>query len=96
VAGIYPGIHASASLQQKYLFADSTSGAILTVPADSLSAGQPVPADSYENRTLDFKPDAGSLAHPILIFQAGSNGGSMVPMIYILDRDGDLFAVSSG
>jgi hypothetical protein len=95
IAGVnYLNTGPVASLRQKYLFADSASGAILTVPSTGFFAGQPVPASSYENRTLDFKPDAGSLAHPILIMQLEATFVSSA-LVYILDRDGDLFVVSS-
>lgn len=78
------------SLDRKYLFADSDSGAIYTLPMDCFNSGQVIFASSYENRTLDFKPDAGSLAHPVLIaINVGDN------KFYMLDRDGDLFVVNS-
>lgn len=82
-----------ASLRGKYVFADRESGAIFTIPAAKLT-GQQIPISSYENRTLDFRPDIGGLEHPTLLMRMDGIMGSP-SYIYILDRDGDLFTVTA-
>jgi len=76
-----------ASLKGSYVFADEVSGNLWSVPATSLVAGSVLAASSYARRNEDFAPDAGTIDQ-IVDFATGNDG-----TLYIVDLDGDVFAV---
>lgn len=78
------------SLVGRYVFADSVSGNIWTVPFQSLQQGTVLPASSYERRNEDFAPDVGSMN------QISSFGRDAAGNLYIVDKGGDIFLVTPG
>lgn len=70
-----------------YIFADA-DGRIWSIPLASLVTGTTVQASALEVRNEDFKPDVGTIDHPIAFAQDARGA------IYILDSDGDLFRVA--
>ena len=68
-----------ASLEDRILFADA-SGSILTVNLDFAPS-------SFENRTLDFVPDAGTINSVLAMAE------SFRRILFILDADGEVFRV---
>lgn len=79
-----------ASLDGKYIFADYVNHHIWAVPYARLKAGPFLDGRGYEVRDSDFAPDAGSIDQPVA-FGKGSDG-----RVYIVDLDGEIFAVDAG
>lgn len=76
---------ANASLAGKLLIADR-SGRIFAVPVTAFDNGAPNRPAVIEDRTLDFRPDSGTVD---VISAMLSVGGELL----LLDRDGDLFVM---
>lgn len=74
------------SLVGRYLFADIT-GAIFTIDSTLPGTGVTKAASSIERRDADFIPDRGLITRPVAI--NSDDAGN----IYILDGDGEIFAV---
>lgn len=79
-----------ASLEGKYIFADFVSHHIWAVPYTRLKSGPLLDGRGYEVRDSDFAPDAGSIDQPVA-FGKGSDGRA-----YVVDLDGEIFAVDAG
>jgi hypothetical protein len=71
------------------VFAD-TSGAIWSLPAGSIRPGLTINPRNIELRSEDFTPDAGRIDGVVEII-ADTSG-----VLYILDRDGEVFRVDRG
>ncbi|TCM16972.1 hypothetical protein EDF56_10684 [Novosphingobium sp. PhB165] len=89
--GIVGGIAYTGSIPgiaNQYVFADA-DGRIWSIPLAKFVAGTTVQSSALEVRNEDFKPDVGTIDHPIG-FALDAEG-----TLYILDSDGDLFRVSA-
>ncbi len=75
------------ALHGLYLFGDFVSGNIWTVPVSDLTSGTTVFGPGLTNRNTELTPDVGSINNPSA-FGRDDDGG-----VYILDFDGDVFAV---
>jgi hypothetical protein len=79
-----------ASLQGQYVFADSVSGNIWSVPFASLVPGQTLASSRFARRNEDFTPDAGTLNN-IASFGEDSAGN-----LFLISIGGDIFMVRPG
>lgn len=84
---LYAG--AIAGIANHLVLADK-DGRIWSIPFTKLVANTTLQAGALEVRDEDFKPDAGTIDHPIG-FALDANG-----TLYILDRDGEIFRVDAG
>lgn len=75
------------SLRETFVFGDR-NGTIWALPSDLFITQDTKTVVSLENRTDDFTPDAGAIDSPIEI------KASRFGKIFILDADGDLFALN--
>ncbi|MEA3065891.1 MAG: hypothetical protein QOJ27_2343 [Sphingomonadales bacterium] len=76
------------ALRGRYIFTDSVSRNMWSVPADQLVQGQVLPASRYERRNDDFAPDVGAFNQPV------SFGEDSAGNLYIVDfADGEIFLV---
>ncbi len=82
--GVYAG--PIAELSGRLIFGD-VSGKVFAVPASYLADGILHGRTQIENRTEDFKPDAGTIDRPVA-FLSDQSG-----RFFVLDGDGELFAV---
>jgi len=80
-----------ASLVGQYIFGDFISGNLWSVPASSLVAarasGQTVNSSNYTLRNADFRPNAGTIDRLVSFGVDGAGN------LYIVDLDGDIFAL---
>ncbi|RYD67064.1 MAG: hypothetical protein EOP58_04060 [Sphingomonadales bacterium] len=74
-----------ASLGGQYVFGDSGTGRIWTIPYAQFALGTTMPATTQELRTLDFAPEEGTLDHLI------SFGHDKEGNLFLIDFDGDVF-----
>jgi hypothetical protein len=79
-----------ASLVGSYIFGNSDTGPIWSVPAVSLVQGSLLPSTSYERRNADFAPDIGTIAN------LASFGEDAAGNLFIVDSDGEIFMVVPG
>lgn len=88
--GVVGGLAYTGSIRgiaNHYVFADK-DGRIWSIPLSKFDNGGTPAATALEVRNEDFKPDAGTIDHPVGI-AVDANGA-----LYILDSDGELFRVS--
>ncbi|WP_159976700.1 MULTISPECIES: hypothetical protein [unclassified Novosphingobium] len=76
-----------SGIANHYVFADK-DGHIWSIPLSKFDNGGTPAAAALEIRNEDFKPDAGTIDHPVGM-AVDANGA-----LYILDSDGELFRVS--
>ena len=79
---------AIAGIKNHYVFADA-DGRIWSIPLANLSASTTLDASALEVRDEDFKPDVGTIDHPVGM-ALDANG-----TLYILDSDGELYRVDA-
>jgi hypothetical protein len=87
IAGLLNDANFLESVGDNYVFADR-NGTIFTTPRARLQDEFLHFADVFEDRTLDFEPDAGAIDQPLAITSA--NGSAS---FFILDADGEIFRV---
>jgi hypothetical protein len=89
IVGGQPYRGANSSLAGQYVFGDR-KGAIWSIPLAQLRSGTLQTAAQLEVRTLDFEPDTGKIDDPVAFVTDGTG------VLYVLDRDGELFRVDAG
>lgn len=82
------------SLRGSYLFGDFVSGNVWTLPFGSLNQGSLFPSASYLRRNGDFFPTGA--AQPNVLNQLVSFGEDAARNLYVVDFDGDIFAIRPG
>jgi hypothetical protein len=87
IAGLLNDANFLESVGDNYVFADR-NGTIFTTPRARLQDEFLHFADVFEDRTLDFEPDAGAIDQPLAITSANDSAS-----FFILDADGEIFRV---
>jgi glucose/arabinose dehydrogenase len=77
----------AAVLAGQYVFGDSGSGNIWTIPTASLQQGRTVTLDSFTRRNPELVPDAGRIDRLV------SFGEDHAGNLYIVDGDGEIFII---
>lgn len=82
--GIYAG--SIESLQNKYIFADASSGKIWAIPAENLVPGETIDSNQYELLNADFEPSNSTIGNIVSFVVNGSD-------FYFADDNGNLYKV---
>lgn len=78
------------SLRGLYIFADFIRPNVWSVPVSRLVPGVTLPSSEFTVRNTDFAPDAGAFTN-IASFGVDERGS-----LYLLDLDGEIFAIEAG